>query len=230
MISQKPGRIKALVFDFDGLILETEGPIYQSWLELYQSYNLDIAMEKWVLNIGTAEETFDPLAELEALSGQSVSPTRLENRWQREMELVMTQSTLPGVRDYLEDARQLGLKIALASSSSCNWVESHLERLRLIGYFDCIQASDDVPITKPDPALYLTAVQRLEAQPFEAIAFEDSVNGILSAKQAGLYCVVVPNEMTRRLDTSLADIRLNSLADLPLSELIDRIELLAIRR
>ena len=99
---------------------------------------------------------------------------------------------MPGVLDYLRDAHRLGLKVGLASSSSCAWVEGHLVRLGLREYFDCVRARDDVSITKPDPALFLSAVETLGVQPCEAIAFEDSRNGLIAARRAGLHCVAVP--------------------------------------
>ena len=217
--------IKALVFDFDGLILETEQPLYQSWQEIYWANGLDLPFEKWALNIGTAEEPFDPLDELESLPSWSLEKNQeIARRLEREMELIRSQPPRPGVVEYLKDARRLGLKVGLASSSSCKWVTGHLERLGLRQYFDCVQARDDVELTKPDPELYLSAVEILGARPKEAIAFEDSPNGILAAKRAGLHCVAVPSLLTRKLDTSLADVQLSSLAEMRLEELVKEIE------
>lgn len=217
--------IKALVFDFDGLILETEQPLYQSWQELYRANGLELPFEKWALNIGTSEEPFDPNVALESLPGWNLEKNQeLSRRLQRELELVQSQRPRPGVVDYLKDARRLGLKVGLASSSSCDWVTGHLERLELREYFQCIQARDDVDLTKPDPELFLSAVEILGAKPNEAIAFEDSPNGILAAKRAGLYCVAVPSALTRHLDTSLADLVVGSLAEMPLEQLVREIE------
>jgi HAD superfamily hydrolase (TIGR01509 family) len=222
--------IKALVFDFDGLILETEQPLYQSWQELYWANGLELPFEKWALNIGTAEEPFDPFTELESLPNWSLEKNQeLSRRLQRELDLIQSQPPRPGVVDYLKDAQRLGLKVALASSSSCDWVTGHLERLGLRQYFDCIQARDDVALTKPDPALYQSAVEILGARPEQAIAFEDSPNGILAAKRAGLHCVAVPSLLTRQLDTGLADLQIGSLAEMTLEELVKEIERRAIK-
>ena len=216
--------IRALIFDFDGTILETEGPVLQSWQELYQSYGCSLSLEEWAVNIGTAEETFDPLDELEKRLGFELDRSRLAPaRRQREMEIIVHEPVLPGVRDYLEDARRLGLRVGLASSSSCAWVTGHLSRLGLLGYFDEINARDDVPRTKPDPILYLTTLAGLGVCGEQAVAFEDSPNGVLAAKRAGLTCVAVPNALTARLDLSAADLSLASLADLPLPELLARL-------
>jgi HAD superfamily hydrolase (TIGR01509 family) len=217
--------IKALVFDFDGLILETETPIFQSWQEIYREFGCELTLDEWLVNIGTMEEQFDPVASLEQRSGRPLDREQvLSRRQRRELELIRSQPVLPGVQEYLESARQLGLKVALASSSTCDWVVGHLQRLELIDYFDAIAAGDDVPRTKPDPALYRTAVEWLGVAPHEAVAFEDSLNGLLAAHRAGLHCVVVPNALTHQLDLGEADLRLGSLAELPLRNLLARLE------
>lgn len=217
-----------MVFDFDGLILETETPIFQSWQEIYRDFGCELSLEEWLVNIGTMEEQFDPVASLEQRSGQPVDRQQtLLRRQRRELELIQHQPVMAGVRQYLEGARQMGLKVGVASSSTCDWVTGHLERLGLIGYFDAIAASDDVPRTKPDPALYLTAVEWLGVAPHEAVAFEDSRNGLLAAKRAGLHCVVVPNALTHQLDLGQADVRLGSLDEMPLADLLTFLEQVA---
>jgi HAD superfamily hydrolase (TIGR01509 family) len=225
--------IRALVFDFDGLILETEGPIFQSWQELYQSYNHQLSWEIWATIIGTneIEVGYDPLIELEKEIGHALDrPAVAEARRQRELELVMTQPILPGVIDYLDDARRLGLKLGVASSSSRQWVIGHLERLGLREYFTCVRTGDDVPRTKPDPAVYLQVLECLGVNAAEAVALEDSPNGALAAKRAGIFCVAVPNEMTRSIPNQHADLRLDSLLDVSLEQLVAMIKAAANRR
>ncbi len=213
--------IRGLVFDFDGLILETEGPIYQSWQELYTKFGFELPFDLWQITIGLPEGAHDPLEWLEEKLGYPLDRvTLLPMRRQREIELVNHQAVLPGVSEYLQQSRQLGLKVGLASSSTCEWVTGHLTRLGLIDYFDCLKAVDDVARAKPDPELYRDVITGLSIQPKEAIAFEDSPIGILAAKRAGLYCVAVPTEMTRCLDFSQADMRLDSLAQMPLALLL----------
>jgi len=217
--------IRALIFDFDGLILETESPIYQSWQELYQSYGRQLSLEQWETILGTNEGSFDPMVELEAQVGSLQDRENVMSQVrQRELDLIAAQPVLPGVRDYLVEAKKLGLKIGLASSSPCSWVTGHLSRLGLIQYFDCIYARDDVRRTKPDPELYLTVIDEFGIRPDEAVVFEDSPNGILAAKRAGLLCVAVPNPLTRQLRLDHADFRLNSMAEMPLSELLFQLE------
>ena len=133
------------------------------------------------------------------------------------------QDLLPGVRRYLDEARRLGLKTAIASSSGRQWIDEHLERMGIAERFDAIVCRDDVTAIKPDPELYLTAVDRLGVQVPEAIALEDSTNGIRAAKAAGLLCIAVPNTMTSSMDLSQADLRLGSLDEMPLEELVKTI-------
>jgi HAD superfamily hydrolase (TIGR01509 family) len=218
--------IRALIFDFDGLVLETEGPSYPSWVEVYRSFGQSLPFSIWSKIIGTTQATFDPRLDLQTRVNEPVDWDRVEaERQKNESALIEAQVMLPGVEAYLNTARRLGLKIGLASSSSCQWVTGHLTRLRLEDYFDCIRASDDVKHVKPDPALYLTVLQALEVRADEAIAFEDSPIGIHSAKQAGLYCIAIPNPLTSQLNLDEADFRMGSLADIPLEQLLTLIHL-----
>jgi HAD superfamily hydrolase (TIGR01509 family) len=216
--------IRALIFDFDGLILETEGPSYQSWVEVFQSFGQSLPFSTWSINIGTTRGDFDPRLELQRLLNKGVDWESIESMRQiSENALIVTQAVLPGVEVYLNDARRLGLKIGLASSSSCQWVVGHLTRLGLLDYFNCICAADDVERIKPDPELYLTVLHRLDVNADEAIALEDSPIGIQSAKSAGLYCIAVPNPLTSRLPLSQADLLLGSLEEIPLEQLLNQI-------
>ncbi len=217
--------IQALVFDFDGLILDTETPAFRSWQEVYDAHGYRLDFEKWVINIGLGKDVFDPLDYLEQLLGERVDRKRLDSiRLKRERALVEAQAILPGVEDYLRDARRLRLKVGLASCSSRKWVTGHLKRLELLKYFDCIRAADDAHSLKPDPELYQAALECLGVKPGQAIAFEDSYYGILAAKQAGMFCVYIPNPLSPRSPVDKADLHLDSLRDLPLEELLQRIE------
>ena len=217
--------IKGLIFDFDGLIIDTETPIYQSWQELYQSYGYELPVQKWSKLIGTAEAIFDPADDLDQLVGRRLDWKAIEPaRQKRELDLIYRQPLLPGVAEILLAAKSAGLKVSLASSSTCEWVTGHLTRLGLIQSFDWILARDDVRRTKPDPELFLRALACLGLQPDQAVVFEDSPNGILAARRAGIFAVAVPGNMTRELILDNADLRLDSLADLPLENLLELIQ------
>ena len=217
--------IEALVFDFDGLILDTEGPIFQTWQELYQEYGCQLTLADWENCLGSAEGTNMFYDNLEEQLGQPVDMETIAPRLQtRELEMIEAQPVLPGVSEYIQRAGQLGLKLGVASSSTCKWVTGHLEKRGLRESFQCVLGSDDVKATKPDPDLYLSVVECLEVSADKTIAFEDSPHGVTAAKRAGLYCVAVPNPLTRQLRLDHADLLLESLDDLSLDELILKVE------
>ena len=214
--------IEALVFDFDGLIIDTETPLYDSWSELFDSYSVKLDIEAFEGSIGGAD--FDIYQLLEELSGQRIEREVIRPRTRsRYLERVERNPVLPGVEDYLIAARGMGLKLAVASSSRPGWAVDHLERRGLLHHFEFVLSEGDVSNVKPDPELYATAVRRLGVRPQDALAIEDSANGLASAKSAGLYCVVVPNPMTEDMNFDSADIRLNSLSDMPLESLIEEL-------
>ena len=216
--------ILALVFDFDGLILDTETTDFQSWQEVYLAHGCELRLEDWADCVGRPAGHFDPFEHLERLSGVRIERAHVRaQRSARMRELNLLQPVLPGVRDYLRVARELGLKIGLASSSDRAWVKGHLGRLGLLNYFDAIKCVEDTGAHKPDPAPYLAVLDTLGVLPTGAVAFEDSPHGVAAAKAAGMLCVAVPNSVTRRLGLDRADIVLDSLASLPLPALLSRL-------
>jgi HAD superfamily hydrolase (TIGR01509 family) len=217
--------ILALVFDFDGLILDTETTDFRSWQEVYRAHGCELRLEDWADCVGRPAGHFDPFEHLERLTGVRVERAQIRaQRSARMRELNLLQSVLPGVCDYLREARELGLKIGLASSSDRAWVHGHLGRLGLLDYFDTIKCVEDTGAHKPDPAPYLAALGTLGVPPARAVAFEDSPHGVAAAKAAGMLCVAVPNSITRRLGLEGADLMLDSLASLPLSALLSRLD------
>lgn len=212
--------IRALVFDFDGLILETETPAHQSWDEIYREHGHELPMDRWHGYIGS-DTGFDPAGHLAALVGEGFDrETTQARRDARKTELIAALDVMSGVREYVADAKRLGLRLAVASSSSRAWVLGHLERLELHAQWDAVRTREDVARTKPAPDLYLAAVKALGVAPHQTVAFEDSRNGIAAAKDAGLLCVAVPNVLTAGMDLSRADLRLGSLAETPLEQLL----------
>jgi HAD superfamily hydrolase (TIGR01509 family) len=215
--------IRALLFDFDGLIVDTEGPMLRTWQRIYRDRGHELPLDRWLTIIGTdTSNGFNPLVDLGERTGQTLSSSEvdaLEGRYYREE--IARQQLLPGVATYLQDARRLGLKRGIASSSTRRWVIEHLERFEIDGAFDAIVCSDDIGRTKPDPQLYLALLERLGVLPAEAIALEDSANGLKAAKAAGAFCVAVPTPLTASTDLSEADLRLTSLDAMPLSQLIN---------
>ncbi len=140
----------------------------------------------------------------------------------RYVELVEAQPLLPGVLERIQEADALGWPRGVASSSSSRWVKGHLERLGLGGWAT-VRCRDDVARAKPHPDLYLRATEDIGVEPAQAVALEDSPNGIRGAKAAGLWCVGVPRGLTAGLDVSAADLVVGSLAEISLVEIADRL-------
>jgi HAD superfamily hydrolase (TIGR01509 family) len=216
--------IKALVFDFDGLIVETEEPIFRAWQRIYREHGQELPLELWVTIIGTASGPFDPIQHLEERVGRLLDRKGFEDLERRYYEeATAMQRLMPGVAEYLREAHRLRLGVGIASSSRRAWVIEHLKRFAIADAFDAIVCREDVAHTKPHPQLYLEAVKRLMVMPEEALALEDSSNGIAAAKAAGLRCVAVPTVMTAGLDLSRADMRIPSLGAVPLTDLLAQI-------
>ncbi|HLQ14757.1 MAG TPA: HAD family hydrolase [Candidatus Eisenbacteria bacterium] len=212
--------IRAIVFDFDGLILDTEEPIYRSWLEVYEAHGQELPFERWVQIVGSSTIGFHPQHHLEERLGRPLPKEVLDRRIGRRTEMVLANKLLPGVVEHLDAARASGLKVGVASSSTRDWVMGHLGRLGILDRFDCVRCRDDVAHVKPEPDLYLAVLECAGVAGSEAIAIEDSPNGVLAAKRAGMRCVAIPNSITARLDLGQADVVLGSLAEVTLAELL----------
>ena len=205
--------IEAIVFDFDGLITDTEGPVYEAWASLYRDLGQELTLTRWSAVVGHGPGFFDPFGELELAVGHPLDRERLQReRRARETVLVNEKPALPGVQAWIAAAQARGLRLAIASSSARRWVEDHLARLG-ISAFTCISAGDSVERTKPAPDLYLAACRCLRVPPSRALAIEDSGVGLRAAKSAGLRCIAVPGPLTAGHDFGLADLRLTSLAE-----------------
>jgi HAD superfamily hydrolase (TIGR01509 family) len=212
--------IRAVVFDFDGLILDTEEPVYRSWLEVYEAHGEELPFERWVQIVGSTTTRFHPQHHLEERLGRSLPKEVLDTRIVRRTELVLAQKLLPGVAQHIDQAKAAGLKLGVASSSTNEWVRGHLARLGILEKFDCVRCRDDVANAKPEPDLYIAVLECLGVSASEAIAIEDSPNGVTAAKRAGLRCVAIPNSITAKLDLSGADVLLHSLDEITLADLL----------
>ncbi|MCX6018291.1 MAG: HAD family hydrolase [Chloroflexi bacterium] len=211
--------IHALIFDFDGTILDTETPEFYIWQQIYRDHGTELALQEWVLGVG-AIGAFDPYEAL-----QQRAPDLVLNRDElrayaraRHEPVIHAQAPRDGVVEVLQNARARGLRLAVASSSMHDWVDAHLKRLGLFEYFDIVCCRDDVAPgrAKPHPDIYQAALAALGVRAAEAIAIEDSLNGMRAALAAGIFTVVTPNPVTAQLDFSQADLVLPSLTQLDL--------------
>jgi HAD superfamily hydrolase (TIGR01509 family) len=220
-------QIRAFLFDFDGLILDTELASRAGWELLYRDHGHELPADLWATLVGTTHAPWSPRAHLEELVGEPLDWDALnERRYAHEIALIEAEELRPGIADYFAAAQQHELKRAIVSSSSRRWVDMHLDRLEESVGWDAICTADGDPArAKPTPVLYLEALGLLEVDADEAVAFEDSPNGVLAAKAAGVFCVAIPNEVTRELglQEAGADLVLDSLADLPPETLFSRV-------
>ncbi len=142
-------------------------------------------------------------------------------RYRRESDLLIHASAvMPGVINLIEQAREQGVQVAIGSSSPHSWVDTHAKRLGIFHYFKYIICQDDVAPgrTKPNPDIYLKALEMLKVQKTEAVVFEDSLNGVEAARRANIFVVAVPNPLTSKMGVT-GDLTVSSLADLSLRDL-----------
>ena len=208
-------KLQAVVFDFDGVILDTEMARYEAWQRIFCSYGQTLPLEIWVQSIGRAQYAIHPFDVLRELVTGELDYEQIRNiHKEYELEQVECLGLLPGVQDRIEEAHDLGIRLGLASSSSRSWVERHLTRRDLLGYFDCIICREDTNTHKPSPEPYRTVLQRMGCIPDNSVAVEDSPLGIEAAVNAGLYCLGVGCSLTKGLDLSRASRIISSLQEI----------------
>jgi len=208
--------VKALIFDYDGLIIDSESPEFESWQKVFGDHGQELQVEAWVHFIGGAL-TMDPGKHLESLVGRELEWEAIHaGRVKHHQTLMAEKALLPGVEKLMKLGREQGWKIGVASSSSSAWVEGGLERLGLMRYVQTVRTRDRVKNLKPHPEPYLSALADLGAEARFSFGFEDSSTGVSSAKAAGLTVVAVPNQLTRLHDLSHADMVLKSLEEFSL--------------
>ena len=212
-------QLEALIFDFDGTMLDTETPEFQSWQQIYSDHGATLEIADWGRGIGTWG-AFDPWVDLESKIGRTLNKEPIAVAHHARVKAAIQASTLlPGVLELLQSARDARVKLAIASSSNREWVEGWALRLGVLDFFAATATQDDVQRVKPDPALYKLACEKLGVQPQAALALEDSANGATSALAAGLRCAVIPNPVTRTLEFPSGVVRLETLARVTLEDL-----------
>ncbi len=211
--------LRALIFDFDGLIVDTETALIESYAAVHAAHGIAFDRHRFIHSVGHADYAFDAWSAF----GREAPRGQLEQeRHQVAIDLRRRQPVLPGVADLIISARARSFHIGLASNSDHTWVESHLAERGLLEQFDFIACREDVPSPKPEPDLYRHVLQHLGLRGHEAVAFEDSHTGTLAAKRANVFVVSVPNASTAHHDFSFTDLRVNSLAEVTLDALIAR--------
>ncbi|WP_433020403.1 HAD-IA family hydrolase [Kribbella sp. CA-294648] len=210
--------IEAVVFDFDGLLMDTETTMVESWRAEWAHHGLELDLEDdfWPGHGGdTKELRYGRLAALVPDFDRDASHARRTAHRERLHESLDFR---PGIRNWLREARELGMKVAIASSSERSWVVGHLERVRALDLFDLVVTGDEVAMHKPDPAVYLLALERLGLPGTAAAAVEDTPHGVAAAAAAGMATVAIPNPYVEPAAVGAADLVLSSAEQLPLSE------------
>lgn len=205
--------LRALVFDFDGLLVDTETVLIDAWVQLHTEDGITVDGNELHHIVGHTDVVHDYWAAYPAHADRAL----LEERYRLAARaLTLAAPPLPGALDLLNTARTAGLRIGLASNSTHAHVEGHLAHRSMLGFFDFIACRDDVAIGKPEPDVYLAALRGLGVDAADAIAFEDSVPGHVAAHRAGLRVVVVPNPSTVHCDFPHAWRKVPSLAQISL--------------
>jgi HAD superfamily hydrolase (TIGR01509 family) len=215
--------IRALILDFDGLIVDTESPIFEIWRDIFRRDGQELQLDDWKTALGT-QGGYDPVEHLARLTGRSFDVARIEREArERHWQACREQALLPGVSDLVADAQRLVLPMAVASSSPRAWVRDWLDHHGIRERFGAICAREDVGQVKPAPDLFLLAARRLGVEPSSCLVFEDSPNGLCAARAAGMRSVAVRNDVTRSLALPPSDLVLESLAEMRLAEILDRL-------
>ena len=210
---------RAVIFDFDGLIIDSETSIFDIWSEIYRDHGGQLTMDHWRHALGT-HNGFDPYAELAAPDRRPAVA--------RDVGAPRARRALAPVRGRAAPARSAGpaagsarggLPAAVASSSSLEWVGPWLSRHGLRDLVRAVCTRNDVARVKPAPDLFLLAAERLGVAPPECVVFEDTPNGVAAAHAAGMWAVAVPSPLTRTLEFPAPHVTLDSLAARTLAEL-----------
>lgn len=208
-------RPKGIIFDFDGVLVDTEWAIYQSWVQLYAREGQEISIATYSPCLGAGYSHWDPAAHLEKLTGRQFDWGKETPARQAVLEADLERyGLMEGAIELLDWCAAQGIGLTVASSSSRRWVQGWLERLGIYDRFAGVYTRTDGYPVKPNPALFETAQQCLGLDKAECLIVEDSENGTIAAQNAGIPCVAIPNRMTENSDFSRAAHRCASLAAL----------------
>ncbi|MCE7948759.1 MAG: HAD family phosphatase [Chloroflexi bacterium CFX4] len=213
--------VDAIIFDFDGTIIDTESADFNAWKAVFDRHELALTLDLWRQRVGRvvhagAQGVFMPDQYFAAVKGYPLSAEELRAQEEHYMRLCNEQPVLEGVREMLAAAKAAGVGLAIASNSDRAWVEHWARQHDVWEYFTCVFTREDVPNAKPAPDMYLAAAACLGVPPERCVAIEDSPTGMQAVIAAGIRCIAVPNWLTEHLERpSGVALTLTSLAELP---------------
>jgi len=188
--------LKAVIFDMDGILLDTESVCKVCWRRAAKDYEIENIDSAYVECIG--QNTNATLEVLKKYCKNKVEPKTFYDRTSELFHIVEREEGLkkmPFAKECLESLKKMNIRMAVASSTRWESVERQLKAAELFDYFETITTGDKVLHSKPAPDIYLKAIESLNLKKEECIAVEDSFNGIISATSAGLRCVMVPDQL-----------------------------------
>jgi HAD superfamily hydrolase (TIGR01509 family) len=215
--------VRAVVFDFDGLLMDTESTSFLSWQYEWSQWGLTLEAADFFVNHG-GDVTEDRYAMLAAAAGPRFDRIlshrrRVAYREQLHEELDLAD----GLRAWLEQAARMGLRLAVASSSPLDWPTTHLRRAGVLDAFEVLAGGDEVAQHKPAPDVYQLALDRLTLSCAAAVAVEDTAHGVAAAHAAGMRCIAIPNPFVAPERVRHADLVLSSASQLRLADAISMI-------
>ena len=213
--------LRAVVFDFDGIVLDSETPEYESHRRIYERCGASLSVEEWCDAVGMWNERHDEL-RFDVLCQRSArAPDReaYDAERHRIFDELIPASPMRGIRDLLAALDEAEIPAAIASTSPGHWVRPSVERIGLDSLFRAIVTGDEVPRRKPAPDVYLEAARRLGVDPAHAVAIEDSGPGVAAARAAGMRVVAIPHRLTFGHDLGAADLRVAHAGELTVERL-----------
>ena len=212
----------AVIFDFDGIVLDSETPEYESHRRIYARHGVTLTVDEWCGVIGTWSEGHDEQWFVRLCERSAQAPARDEYFAERRriFDAIVPADPMRGVPELLAALRRAAIPAAIASSAPARWVIGAVERLGIRPLFDAVVTGDEVARRKPAPDVYLEAARRLGADPARSVAIEDSAPGITAARAAGMKAVAIPHWLTERHDLTGADLTVAHAGELTLERLV----------
>jgi beta-phosphoglucomutase family hydrolase len=203
--------IRALIFDMDGVIVDSEPLHLLAYQEYFRTHNLEYTAEHNSEFLGTKDVWM-----AQVLIDRHKLPETPQGMVKAKETILMRLLTeeakpRPGLHDILTKAKLAELPMGIASSATLPTINLVVDRLNIREYFQTLTSGDEVQNGKPAPDVFLLAAKRVGVDPRHCLVIEDTLNGIKAAKSAGMICIAIPCAETMHQDHSLADVRLQSL-------------------